>query len=465
MASLSEEDAKLLAQVSLVRKAAGVNPGSASPTGQDPGTAADATRGALQGVTLGWYGKKLGGMARALTDSGYLGDKLYEALHPDANVTPGFGQRVATETAAIRQANKDAEARSPLAYGVGNVAGTVALDTALLAATGGTASPWLMAGGQGAVAGAGYSDADTLGGTARDAGIWGVLGLGGVGLGKALGKAGSWLANKTAAPKLAAAAQAAKDIETKKVEEAIRSQAGKVGAEVQKGSRYGENIGRLESVADPAQAERIATLKGSGGLDELGREVLGSTLDRAPTQVGTIRAEQAALDALQAGRDQAIAKGTARRLSEDEARAQVKARIARYANPVIGNAVGQIAGGTAGYVASDLMGLDHDSAKIASTAAGASLGGMTGGFIGSRVRAGESFRKMWENPAVQTAFYSRVKNALEVDPASFGKWAGVFTRADTPAKAAVAHFLLYNSDSEYRQGPGSALMGGGEGQK
>ena len=460
MGALSNDDAQLLAQVRLVRKAAGVGPADGGgPQGPDAGIGDAVARGGLQGLTLGWYGKKLGGAARALTDSGYLGDKLYEALHPDADKTAGFSERAAEGTRDIQQANSDAEARHPVAYGVGNVAGTTALDSALLAATGGAASPWLMAGGQGALAGAGYSDAHTLGGTLGDAGVGALLGLGGVGVGKAVGKVGSWLADKVAAPKLAAAQAAARELETQKVEEAIRSQAGKVGAEVQKGSRYGENIARLKPIATPEQASQIAALEQGGGLNELGREVLGSTIGRAPGQVGAIRSEQAVLDALQAARESTIDQGVARRLSDAEARAQVMARIKRYANPIIGNVVGQAAGAGGGYVASDLLGLDSDSSKIASTAIGASLGGMAGGFIGSRVRAGESFRKMWENPAVQTAFYSRVKNTLSVDPESFGKWAGIFTRADTPARAAVAHFLLYNSDPEYRDGPGKSLMG------
>src|SRR6185295_12744881 len=100
----------------------------------------------------------------------------------------------------LRAENKSAQQQHPWAYGAGEVAGGALPAVGLGMATGGTAvAPMLgkaalpLAAGQGALQGAGLSDAATAGGVARDASVGGGLGVAGYGAGQALGLAGGKL--------------------------------------------------------------------------------------------------------------------------------------------------------------------------------------------------------------------------------------------------------------------------------
>jgi hypothetical protein len=134
-------------------------------------------RGAGQGVTFGFEDEIRGGI---------LGG--FDALTTDQS----FGDAYTTRRDEIRALNEAAREANAGAYFGGELVGGIASGVAAAPLTGGASFAGGAArmagtlGAQGAVAGLGYSEADTAGGMAKDAAIGGAIG-GGLGTGAAYG--------------------------------------------------------------------------------------------------------------------------------------------------------------------------------------------------------------------------------------------------------------------------------------
>jgi hypothetical protein len=258
---------------------------------------------------------------------------------------PGYGSKEpATLVPVGKQALKAASFLIPAAK--------VAQGAGLLAKVGAGA---LTGAPAGALYGAGASESDTLSGTLGDAGkglVGGALVGGAL---PVLGQGLSWIARKGMERSgLASARAGAKAAE--EVAADLASKAGKVGGETQKGSRYVENLMRLEATMTPEQRALYQELQASGVVPNLQQTVAQGTLEGLPGQAATIASRRAELSAAQAAAPEAVASRTAQLLSPAEAKAQIAARLWRYGPPVIGSAVGTAMGGPVGTAVGALAG-------------------------------------------------------------------------------------------------------------
>ena len=325
-----------------------------------------ALAGAAQGVSMGYGDEMKAG---------------WRSLFPKSL---GGGDYVA-ERDKLRADNEAARKAHPVLYGAGEVAGGIVPAAGMAVATGGTSvAPVLaraalpMAAGQGAVQGAGLSNADSAGGVARDAALGGGLGVAGYGVGSALGSAGRGLSRFFRGKATEASAQAAEKA-AQEVADNIKSATGSLGGEVQKGQRMVENLRRLAPDLTPEEQAVMSKLE-----DRLA----ASTREALPSQAATIEARDAELAALKSGASDALAARKAELLSPDEAVGQMKARLWRY---------GPVAAGTA---------------------LGTAIGGPIGSGIGALAGAGsrpmvQSLRRLAKNPAVQKALADKLADAVE----------------------------------------------------
>lgn len=290
----------------------------------------------------------------------------------------------------LRKDEGQAKDQHPAAYLGGEVAGGAAPGVAAMLLTGGVAlpaaiaskAPLVLSAGQGALQGAGYSDASDARGIARDSAVGGGVGVLGFGAGKVLGSATSrlsQLARGGSARATAAASQKAAD----EVAAEIASARGALGSEVQKGSRLTENLRRIGTPLTP-EAEAAA--------QDLERRVGASNLQSLPDQASAIAAKDADLQALKQGASGALKDRTAEMLSSGEARSQLLARLKRYGPPMAGSAIGSY------------------------------IGGPVGGAIGAAAGAGtrpaiQSLMRLAKSPAVQKAAFDALATGAESSPA------------------------------------------------
>ncbi|HET9554898.1 MAG TPA: hypothetical protein VFP50_18175 [Anaeromyxobacteraceae bacterium] len=380
---------------------AGTPVSAADPSAKEPQTVArqhpdvpaseSAARGGLQGLSMGWGDELSAGLASAMP---FL-DR--EATAPTARI-PGDSllDRYLRARAFYRGRNEAAEAANPGSYVAGIVGGSLvpALATsgagagagagAAAGRVAGGAKALLQAAGQGVVAGAGFSDASTPFGIASDSALGGALGVAGYGAGKALEKGASYvggaLSRAIDAARARAGVQAAKE-----VGEQIQSAAGQLGAETQKGSRYVENLMRLEESMTPEQKALYEGLKAKGVVPGLQQSVAQGTLDALPQQAGSIAAKQAALDALREGAEQATAE-RAQGLMRPQFGTDVKSFLKSYAEP--------LAWSYAGNKLAEWMGATPEERALAAGAAGV---------IGGRTRAGKALMARVTRPGNQIA--------------------------------------------------------------
>lgn len=289
--------------------------------------------------------------------------------------------RLRAEDAAARQ-------QHPYIYGATEAVGSALPAAGLAVATGGTSmAPMLakaalpLAAGQGALQGAGSSNANTAGGLVRDASIGGGLGAAGYGLGALLGSAGrgiaGWARGKATQAVARAGEKAAEEVAT-----GISSARGALGGEVQKGQRIVENLRRLGPELSPEQQQLV---------NELEQRLTASTLESLPAQAGTIATKDAELAALKSGASEAFNSRKADLLSTDEMKRQTIARILRYGPVAAGTALG--------------------------TAVGGPMGSAIGALAGAGTRpAIQSLRRLAKNPAVQNAVFSQLADAAESNP-------------------------------------------------
>ena len=358
------------------------------PTADKVARSESAARGALQGASFGFGDEAAGALAAAIP-----------ALDREA-VGNGqtFGERYRNARDFYRGRNAVAEKSNPGTYLTGQVAGAVA-PTLVGAGPANAGAALRSAAGQGALQGAGYSDADSARGLAGDTALGAGVGLAGYGAGQILGKVAS--ATRGAAGRILARAQGkASQQAADESAEAVASAAGRLGGETQKGSRQIENLLRLEQAKSltPAQVQELAQLRAQGAVQAVEHSVAQNTLESLPQQAATIAARKAELAALQQGAPQAVAARTGEIL-QPTAKADALSYLKSYAEPVIwaygGNKVGEA------------LGLDpQDRLALAGAA----------GIIGGRTRGGKALYARLTKPGNQAALadaMTRIANRLD----------------------------------------------------
>lgn len=157
-----------------------------------PSMGESAVRGGLQGATSGFGDELAAGIDTVVSKvpglrslaQGAHGEGLPPLTNPDATY--------AERRDAYRANNQAAKDANPKTYIAGEVAGGIAQAAALPVAKAATIpQAMLRVGAQGAVSGAGYSDANDIGGVVKDAAVGTVVG-------SALGAGGKVISNKIA---------------------------------------------------------------------------------------------------------------------------------------------------------------------------------------------------------------------------------------------------------------------------
>lgn len=331
----------------------------------------------------------------------------------------------------VERGNLAAASKShPGYYLGGEIAGAVASAGRGAAAKG---APILkriaVSAGQGALQGAGYSDATTAAGIAGDSALGAGLGTAGYAVGQGLGRAASWLTRKGASL-VARGTQRAADQAEKEVAEQLASAAGKTGAEVQKGSRFVENLMRLEESMTPEQRAVYAQLQAAGVIPGLQRAVAQSTLDSLPSQAGAIAARKAELAALQQAAPEAISS-RANELLTPQVKADTKSFLKSYAEPLIW--------AYAGNKAAELAGADPEQRMAAAGVAG---------LVGGRTRAGKALWNRLSRPAHQVALGRAMESAGEAGQGTGAQLLrALFTRG-LPAAATAGAVAPAGSEQE-----------------
>lgn len=352
------------------------------------GAVESGVRGGIQGASFGW-GDEVAAAVDAALPNVLRNDVSRRAVAPGlGDLVKGgaedtFGARYRRARDFYRSRNADAEEANPGTYLAGQVTGGVAPALAGGApALGGRLLA--RAAGQGAAQGAGYSDATEVRGLVGDTALGAAVGLAGHGAGQVVGKVGSAALRKGGdlirSGTARAGAQAAKE-----VSEEIASAAGKLGGEVQKGSRQVENLMRLEGSMTPQQRALYQQLEAAGIVPNLQQSVAGSTLEALPSQAATIGARKAELAALQAAAPQTAAARTSRLLTP-QVKADTKSFLKSYAEPVAWAVGAQQLG--------DALGLDPAQQGIFAGAAG---------MVGGRTRAGKALMTRLRRPAHEAA--------------------------------------------------------------
>lgn len=311
-------------------------------------------------------------------------------------------------TRAFREDYAGREERSPYATLGGELTG--ALATALI--PGGAANTakqvplsigrrllraGLMRGApQGALYGAGKSEAETAGGVAADAGKGGVVGAVGGILGEVIPAgigAGIRKLRRVAAAGSKNAVEAERAAQKALAEKNIASAKGSLGSEVQSASRDLEVLERqATALANTAEGKAAAAYLASPEGLALRQQVAAAKLESAPQRISAMGEKRAALDELVAGKDEAVERMTAEGLAKPVSRhvlPRLKTLSYRFAPAAIGGLGGAI-GGAEGAVA------------------GTILGGVMSATQGA---PGRIIRNMTQKPAVQKAFWDGVLKA------------------------------------------------------
>lgn len=355
-------------------------------------------RGVLQGASFGFGDEAAGAVAATLpfTDRGAVGSGQT------------WGDRYRNARDFYRSRNEAASQANPGTYLTGQITGAV-MPTLIGAPPASAAQAMKIAAGQGAAQGAGYSDASSLGGLAGDSALGAGVGLAGYGAGALLGKGAAALRRK-AGEILARAQGKATEQAAAESAEAVASAAGKLGGEVQKGSRYIENLLRLESAGTltAAQQAELAALRANGTIPALAQSVAQGTLEALPGQAATIAARKAELAALQQGAESATA-ARATELLKPSVRPDARSFLKSYAEP--------LAWAYAGKTAGDVLGLDTEDKLMLAGAAG---------LVGGRTRAGKALVSRLRKPGNQATLADAMSRAAaRVDQARRPVQAGI----------------------------------------
>jgi hypothetical protein len=355
-------------------------PGAALPQQPAPGRGESGIRGALQGASFGF-----GDEAAAAIDAALPRFLHNEVSREAVGSGETYGDRYRSARDYYRDRNAAAEEANPGTYLATLVTGAMA-PTVLGGAPLTGARGLTVAAGQGALSGAGYSQADEGLGLARDISLGGALGAAGHGAGAALGAAAKRLTGAAGRRLLSSHGRAAGQAGQESAE-ALASSAGKLGAETRHGGRYIESLLDKESkgLLTAAQVAEIASLRASGELPALAQSVAQNTLDALPGQLNTIAARRAELAALQQAAPQAVASRT-KELLKPSVKQDAKSFLKSYAEPLIWAGAADQVGGA--------MGLsDADRLRMAGVA----------GLVGGRTRAGKALMARLKKPGNQAA--------------------------------------------------------------
>lgn len=283
------------------------------------GTPEAALRGAAQGATLGF------------------GDEL------EAGWKSLFGQPYQQTRDKLRADEANARSQHPYVYGGSEIAGSILPSAIAAGATGGTSlAPTLaksalpLAAGQGALQGAGYSNADSARGLVGDTALGGGLGVLGYGLGQGLGAVGR-AATRSARGLAVRATSRAADQAAQEVADRIASAQGALGGEVQKGNRIVENLRRLAPELTPEEQDAMRLLE---------QRLAASNRQSLPGQVGTIDRLDSELQGLKSGASEAFQARKAE-LLQPQILKDTMSLAKSYGEPLAANAIG---GPTAGMV-------------------------------------------------------------------------------------------------------------------
>jgi hypothetical protein len=357
-----------------------------------------AARGALQGLSMGFGDEASAAIAAALP-----------FMDREAAQGATLRERYQNAREFYRGRNTAAEKANPGTYLAGEMGGAV-----LGAGKFGASLP--SAAGQGVARGLGYSSANDAAGLASDTALGGALGVAGHGAGQLVGKAAGSVANRAA--RLAGSARdRAGSQAANEVAEQIASARGALGAETQKGSRFIENLGRLEPEMSAAQRAALDAQRAT--VTDLSRSVAQGTLERLPGQAATIAERQAALETLTRAAPQATASRT-QQLLTPQVGADTRSFIKAYGEPVVASYLG--------YKAADLAGMEPEGKATAAAAAGLIFG---------RTRAGKALKSRITRPAHQFALADALRRGSQ------GKTVAGLRRAlATGAPAVVTQQML-----------------------
>lgn len=288
-------------------------------------------RGVGQGLSLGFLDEGAAALAASLP-----------FLDREAAQGETWGKRYRAARELYRQLNRQAKEAHPVAFGAGEIGGSVA-------AGGGAGLAGATA--LGAASGAGHSEAEDLTGMAEDAAIGGGLALALGGAAKGLGKG---------AAKLTARGQRiAQEKAESAIDKAIASARGTYGAERQNMSRAVEVLLRAEQTGalTPQQAAQLAALKASPEWEETIRSVAQNYMDDLPGLAGAASGAKSTYQSLAQNRAGDVAKEADRLLGREEAGRLLKERSKRYVWPILIGGVGGSALGPVGALGGGLAGL------------------------------------------------------------------------------------------------------------
>lgn len=383
-----------------------------------------AMRGYAQGGTFG-FADEIGGVLgmadeaarRAFGSGGTYGDKpLREALV----------KRYLLERGSNREELAEAQVKHPVATGVAELAGGLALPipgagavkTAAQAGRVGQAA--LRAGalgvGVGAVSGYGRTQAPDLTGQLKDVAQDAVTG------GLVMAPLGAGAARLSSAK--AKAAQDALEKTQKEAEKAMRSARSALGGETSSGFRTIEQLERAlnDPGVDPAARQAALDFLTSPEGQALKNQVLESASRRGGGQVARIQdAEQAFADA-SAATDPAAVKATTEAYLAEGLKPEVLPRATRYLSRVIPVAVTSALGGAIG------------------DTAGAVVGGTIGGVLAASMGApGTALVNMLKSPRFRYTAAGYAGPLLEA------------AAARGPAAFASMYYLLHSKHPEVQQ--------------
>lgn len=429
-----------------------------------PGVVEAAGRGLAQGGSFGFADELSGalqaGFDRYLTRAGEtLGGKV--VANPLDELAKLKRSYVANRDAVRREEARAKEAH-PLAYGVGDVAGGMAIGAALPVSR-------LSSIAQGAAYGLGQSESESLGGDVANTLLGGALGNVGHDVGRGLSKAGTYLGGKVtglAGQKVAEAEAKAAGMAAEKVSKAVDTMRSELGSATQDANRAMEVLTtHLGGSLTPAQQAQRAALEQSGVLPALREKLASSVLEKIPTAASKIDAKRLAYEAAVANKQSAVDAAAEELLSGGEAKRQVMERLRRYAPPLAGTMLNSTAGAGIG------LALGGDKADAA-------LGALGGAGMRPALWA---LRRMVAHPAVQKAAYSALgstaqrmtdafgktaplaaeatarsdwfQTTVANAPQAFGEYAGILSKAAErgPGALAAQDYVLSQQDPAYRQ--------------
>lgn len=366
-------------------------PGAGGPVSPAATKVDSGVRGAFQGLSAGWGDEAAAGLAA-----------VAPFLDREAAKGDTIGERYQNARDFYRGLNSRAEAANPSTYLAGYVGGSVApiltgagaASQGAKAVTGGRAL--LTASGQGALSGAGLSDASSPVGVASDTALGAGVGLAGYGTGKVLGKGLAWAADKgrrlvrTGTARASQEAADAATAEVRSLEAAARERAANAYRQMER-----VNAALADKTLPAEERAALEAFKQSPEYADLLAANAKGALAAAPEAAAEREAARAVASEARAALPVEIERQTAARLVP-QPKADAKSFLKMYAEPVAW-----------AYGANKLaeeMGADPETRTGAAVVAG---------LIGGRTRAGKALWTRLSRPAHQVAIGNTLQRVGE----------------------------------------------------